>query len=187
MRNILKKSGFTLMEVLIALAIVGLVASMTIPTFVANSQQQALRATQRATVTDVENAMTTMLVAEEAPDLLATNFYASLAGATKGASGTSLGNHLKIVKTTTSKTDIYKAPRTAPVAANVDEEGNDISVDCLYQLKNGAVLLIKENYVNDDIGTLWIDANGTDLPNRIGVDTEEYTIHIDGTLERVEE
>ena len=37
----MKKLGFTLMEILMALAIVGVVAALTIPSFVANSQTQA--------------------------------------------------------------------------------------------------------------------------------------------------
>jgi prepilin-type N-terminal cleavage/methylation domain-containing protein len=65
----MKKSGFTLGEVLIALAIVGVVASITIPTFTSNNQKRANEAKLITAVNAIENAFTTMLAKEVAVDL----------------------------------------------------------------------------------------------------------------------
>lgn len=71
----MKKRGFTLAEVMVALALIGVVASLTIPTFVGSSRNKANAAKLATVVSAVENAFTTMMVAEAQPNLAGTDFY----------------------------------------------------------------------------------------------------------------
>lgn len=61
----MKKYGFTLAEVLIALGIIGVVASLTAPTFVSNIRNTANASRLSATVSTLENAFTTMIAKED--------------------------------------------------------------------------------------------------------------------------
>ena len=64
----MKKLGLTLAEILIVLGIAGVVASVTLPTFISNNQNK-LNATKLAsTIQTFENAFTTMMSIEAAED-----------------------------------------------------------------------------------------------------------------------
>ena len=65
----MKKLGFTLAEVLIALAIVGVVAAITLPTLTSSTKKETNAAKVQVAVSDLENAFTTMLAQEAAVDL----------------------------------------------------------------------------------------------------------------------
>lgn len=62
----MKKLGFTLAEILISLAIVGIVAAICIPTLGTNARKQANFATLKTTVSDFENAFSAVLIAHGA-------------------------------------------------------------------------------------------------------------------------
>lgn len=61
----MRKYGFTLAEVLIALGIIGIIASLTAPTFISNIQNQTNASRLSATVSTLENAFTTMIAQED--------------------------------------------------------------------------------------------------------------------------
>ncbi len=64
----MKKLGLTLAEILIVLGIAGVVASVTLPTFISNNQNK-LNATKLAsTLATLENAITSMMAAEGEED-----------------------------------------------------------------------------------------------------------------------
>lgn len=71
----MKKYGFTLAEVLIALGIIGVISSLTAPTFIANIQNSSNAARLSATVSTLENAFTTMIAKEEADTLFETEAW----------------------------------------------------------------------------------------------------------------
>ena len=172
----MKKLGFTLMEILMALAIVGVVAALTIPSFVANSQTQAREAIFAATVSDVENALTTMIVIEEANDLMETRFYDSLnTSATADDTADILGNHLKLADATETLSVSEYTGEKKPLA-----EGN-----YQFTLKTGAFFIVKlaVDEDNEKFADAWIDVNGQDLPNNMNIDIRKYNLMLDGSLE----
>jgi prepilin-type N-terminal cleavage/methylation domain-containing protein len=65
----MKKNGFTLAEVLIALGLVGILSAMTVPTLVKNNQNQILSNSLSTAVSDFENAMTAMITRENVSNL----------------------------------------------------------------------------------------------------------------------
>ncbi|MCM1003730.1 MAG: prepilin-type N-terminal cleavage/methylation domain-containing protein [Candidatus Gastranaerophilales bacterium] len=68
----MKKYGFTLAEVLIALGIIGVISSLTAPTFIASIQNSSNAARLAAAVSTLENGFTTMIAKEgvDSEDLL---------------------------------------------------------------------------------------------------------------------
>ena len=88
----MKKLGFTLAEVLIALAIVGVVAAITLPTLTSSTKKETNAAKVQVAVSDLENAFTTMLAQEAAVDLEET----SLAETDKMIDN--LSNYIKLTK-----------------------------------------------------------------------------------------
>ena len=82
-----KKAAFTLAEVLITLAIIGVVAAMTIPTLIANYQERAWNTSAEVFVRKLEEALKTM------------NTQQSLAGYSNTADFVAaLGKHFKITR-----------------------------------------------------------------------------------------
>ena len=68
------KRGFSLAELLITIGIIGIVASLTIPTLVSNNRNKANASKLASLVSTIENAFTTMMSVEGVPTLSETNF-----------------------------------------------------------------------------------------------------------------
>ena len=64
----MKKLGFTLTEVLITLAIVGVISALTIPTVISENKKQANVAKLATTMSAIENAFTSMIIKEASID-----------------------------------------------------------------------------------------------------------------------
>ncbi len=71
----MKKRGFTLAEILITLGIVGVVAALTAPALVMSSRNEANAAKLSVTVSNLENAFTSMLVKENVDSLFSTSAW----------------------------------------------------------------------------------------------------------------
>ena len=71
----MKKFGYTLQELLLAMAIIGVVAALTIPMISRGSHNQAFASKLAAIVADFENGLSTMIVREVAEDLTETEWY----------------------------------------------------------------------------------------------------------------
>ena len=74
----MKKSGFTLAEVLITLGIVGVVAALTAPALVMSSRNQANAARLSVVVSNLENAFTNAIAQEGASNLYGTRMWAAV-------------------------------------------------------------------------------------------------------------
>lgn len=75
----MKKSGFTIAEALITLAIIGVVAALVIPTIVSNYRKQVYVTTLSKAVSDFETAMSVMIMKEGKNTLFQTNALSSIA------------------------------------------------------------------------------------------------------------
>ncbi len=71
----MKKYGFTLAEVLIALGIIGVISSLTAPTFIASIQNSSNAARLAAAVSTLENGFTTMIAKEGVDNLFETDAW----------------------------------------------------------------------------------------------------------------
>ncbi len=91
----MKKYGFTLAEVLIALGIIGVVASLTAPTFVSNIQNSTNASRLSSTVSTLENAFTTMIVKEDVDDIFETTAWRTSQNSRRAFAG-EIGDFLAI-------------------------------------------------------------------------------------------
>ena len=165
----MKKRGFTLAEVLIAMGLVGVIAAMTIPTFVTSSRQQANDAKVASTISDLENVFGNMIVTEDVDLYTETAFYEDLTEAT-------LSKYLKLNGSATAFSSFYSS-EGSPFKNGTD--ALTITPKNIFQVKNGALLIFES-------GTdLYIDVNGATLPNGFNKDLYKYKITENGFIERV--
>lgn len=176
----MKKRGFTLAEVMVALALIGVIASLTIPTFIANSKNRANATKLATTISAVENAFTSMIATEAVNDLTETDFGTSKSEA-------NLGKYLKLDGSETTLTSYYG---TDSPFMTLKRAGSQPSVTRIFQAKSGALLIYHDSNVNapndnshpGSIGHLAIDVNGTANPNVWGRDVFYFRVGYDGIL-----
>ena len=142
-----KKAAFTLAEVLITLAIIGIVAAMTIPTLIANYQERAWNTSAQVFERKLEEALKTM------------NTQQSLAGYSNTADFVAaLGKHFKITRVCNSNeiTSCFSDKinwKIIDISNNTESETINIST-----IKTAADLG-QENWNTEAIGVQF--ANGT--------------------------
>lgn len=189
----MKKSGFTLAEILIALAIVGVIAALTIPSVVSSNKNQANATKLATTISALENAFTSMIVTETVNDLTETEFAANPSAAT-------LGKYLKI-NTSNMNNSLqiygYDAKYNGGSFSTLSGGSTSIPMNISFQLKNGAIIMyndqsdvqLNETIVKNMGGTVTgrqgyvvIDVNGKELPNTWGRDAFGFMLGIDGLL-----
>ena len=188
----MRKFGFTLAEVLITLAIVGVTAALTIPTVVSDNKNKANAAKLSTTMSELENAFTSMIATETVNDLSETEFGINPSAAT-------LGKYLKI---NSSAANLEPFGYTDESDQGGDfktlTSGNQgISCRMAFQLKNGAVMCYGNpaqtgsseattknmgGALYDAQGSITIDVNGKELPNIWGRDVFAFLLGTDGLL-----
>lgn len=182
----MKKRGFTLAEVLIAMALIGVISALTLPTFISNSRNRANAAKLSSTVNSVETAFQTMMASQAEDDFSQTSFG-------QNRDDASLGEFLKLNGDADSLQDIgyNDMPFT-----QISNEGFNPGVSQVFITKNGAVLVLNVSPQNLDadtvrrlggsvtssMGELFIDVNGSALPNKVGRDVFCFRIGDDGML-----
>ena len=169
----MKKTGFTLAEVLISLAIVGVVSAIAIPTFVSNTQAQSNVAKLSTVASALENALTTMIASEAAIDLTDTTFGKNYSEESLSTALDELSKFLKFSESEGHGGNTAYGGITAPK----------------WKLtKSGAYLGFEttagsdENATANSIGRILIDVNGRTKPNKEGKDIFAYAIGEDGIL-----
>ena len=195
----MKKFGFTLAEVLITLGIVGVIAAMTIPTFVTNAQNKANAARLSSTISNLENAFGIMMVQEGANTFDETEFYEEfVTSPTSGKTMAKLDQYLKI-NGSGSFADYYEGTSINSIVkeiGNSDLNINHGSSDILYQTKNGAIIHFSKSIrtiteqkaeenglsINSAKLILQIDVNGAEKPNLNGRDFFLFMLGPDGKL-----
>lgn len=185
------KRGFSLAELLITLGIIGIVASLTIPTLVSNNRNRANASKLASLVSTIENAFTTMMSSEAVSSFDETAFG-------RNGNPVDLARYLKIAGYDTNYIKYYgeeKPFRTIGSKTKTAPPG----CTNIFQTKNGALLthiksftknvnatdaIIESNgsSVYNGLGYLIIDVNGTANPNVWGRDLFYFMIGDDGCL-----
>ena len=169
----MKKRGFTLAEVLITLSIVGVVAALTIPTFVANTRNKANASKLSTVITAVENAYTTMMADEGVSDLTETTYYINISESKITDAMTELS---KFIKISSSKTDEKKCICITKNGAELEFEFKD-SEASETDAKNAGFASLAS------IGTLLINVdNKSPLSNKDGRIKFKFHIGTNGLL-----
>lgn len=192
----MKKLGFTVSEVMVALSMIGIIAALTIPTFITESRARANAAKLGPTISAVENAFTSMMATEMRDNLKDTQWGIAAANNDIANSTNLLGNYLRLAGGTDNITDFYDNANPFLTIDRVAWAEFPDNWDYIYNTKSGALMFFRyDNDVQDEatvatlggslnekIGTLIIDVNGRLNPNQYGRDVFHFTIGSNGVL-----
>ena len=196
----MKKNGFTVAEILVTLAIVGVVAALTIPALVTNQRRQVYASTLATAVANFETAMTTIILQEGVDDLLDTeawdavsnNLDATTSDASIRSFVYNIGKHIPF----SGYNKTQKAYRVLENNGNennyescvsfIAKNGIEYQINIPNVSKNEAkseqvVLASGSNYVNR-AAIVNIDVNGNGAPNILGRDFFRFELGVDGRL-----
>lgn len=182
----MKKSGFTIAETLIVLAVIGIIAMLTMPTYIANQRKKMYAKTLQVAVVNFQTAMTNLISKEGVDDLLETTawkkdekiFVANIGKVLgvlsfdKNASSylplAGTGDKINIADTiniTTKNGVEYK------INKNIEEN----------KKSEQETLMNNLNYTNK-AATVYIDINGKVSPNIVGRDLFKFDLAVNGLL-----
>jgi prepilin-type N-terminal cleavage/methylation domain-containing protein len=153
----MKKNGFTLAEVLVVLGVIGVVAALTLPTLMSNTQESQVGPKLAKAVSMFEQANESLLAQYDVDALGDTGLMTSTS-----AYGSELSNYLKIVNDSGS-TYLSKDGMSYTLTISSNTAGNDTPH-------------------KQKIGSVVIDINGNDSPNTSGGDKFDFTWWNDGSL-----
>jgi prepilin-type N-terminal cleavage/methylation domain-containing protein len=183
--------AFTLAEVLITLGIIGVVASLTIPTLMQNQQEQATVVAVKKAYTELSQAYTMAVKDNGTPDNWGLDAYKTKAGGENILKV--LSQYLNLSKNCLSGTgcapDVtYKAyPGADWINVNSDDTFSKAS------LSDGSLLIIQSygdclsSYgptlsLGHVCGSLRVDINGNKQPNQMGVDLFGFYLTLYGIV-----
>ena len=201
----MRRRGFTIAEVLVTITIVGIVAAMTIPTLVASYQKKVWATTLSVSVSNLEKAMTTMIVKEGVRDLFRTKAWLDSentidAGVDPGEKSSFfhlLNKSFVVTEVYGPAYEFYSAgdPKgyngVGPVIFSNAEIGFLSTNKAVYFAtfyKNPPKYLTEEESVNLNLnlrakaGNVIIDVNGKTKPNKFGYDLFAFVLGQDGKL-----
>ncbi len=173
----MKKNAFTLAEVLITLAIVGVVAAVSLPTLNTNVQKQGLSSqiakfynqyTKAIEMYKVDNELDELPNSFDADAFVRRYFKVTQKCERQGNSGN---------PTAECFADSYRA-----INGNASYLGSDIysTVGTAYMLADGAVMSLR-----NDGRVVTFDVNGRKGPNINGYDLQTFTVYDDGSIDDV--
>ena len=159
----MKKAGFTLAEVLITLGIVGVIAAITLPPLMSDTNAAQIGPKLGKAVTTFEQANINLLNAYSADSLKDTGLMSSMADYR-----TELGNYLKL-----SAQSNYTATGTS----NTCKPAGSFGAGTKFITKDGLVYSVNYEETSSGkvphkqkIGAVYVDTNGASKPNILGVD-----------------
>ena len=187
-----KKSGFTLAEVLITMAIIGVVAALTSPALVGSFQKSKVGPSLRRFVTNLENANEHIMADTDAIRLsdVATSNQEYLEALSKYLNGATQKKNdsneiMKLSDLTLSAKNYSGKADGAPIgdALIYTFNGDDAFAVNFYEADIRTTNRAKANNrgaYKGDIGTVYYDLNGFNTkPNRLGKDI--FVFHLDDT------
>lgn len=202
----MKKFGFTLAEILIALAIVGVIAAISIPTMVMESNKKVWANSLAVAVSNFENATTTYIITEGKSSIYEIKDFSSVQNIKalflKELSKTKIQLTLWNDSSTGIKQYYSKNPMKSLqpkknesilsfVASQMD---STMTTAPVWESKNGvaySLFSVKQYSQNEDfedlkmshpVGVIMIDVTGQKGPNRLGRDIFFFVLNQDGYL-----
>ena len=185
------KKAFTLAEVLITLAIIGVVAAMTIPTLISDYQKKEYVARLQKAHSVLINGFKLMLATEGVDTIRQSNFAKEL----ETSDGSSVTNESLLLSIQNNLTKYFKITDACYgleenacsfysaeyKALNGGEMGKLISAT-YFSLTDGATyVLMPFIYTQSFASYMYIDVNGTAGPNKLGRDLFMYYLVDVGT------
>ena len=183
-------AAFTLAEVLITLAIIGVVATMTLPTLIQNHQKRSLEVATQKFYSTMSQAIRQYMADQGSDDLRNTPIVID-------------GDNWETDKVRAQKEvdEFFKKYLKAQICENgcfaknyktqkdevsyaVGTETQDQDITGRYLLPDGMVVELSGNLGFTDFpGTIHVDVNGQKGPNKIGYDLWSMSVFYDGTLD----
>lgn len=194
MTKIKKAFGFTLAEVLITLAVIGVVAAMTIPTMVANYQKTQYVTQLKKSYTVIQQALKQIMASEGVTQFDQTGLFDGTDyqnAARNDKIDEIIRTNFKVVKSCKNGDD---SCQVAYKFINQGSGGNDFGSNyykfyttdgTLFGLNLGTSCppnLLKTTKIKAVCGYVKVDINGVKNPNTMGRDFFEFLIGHDGTL-----
>jgi len=176
-----KFKGFTLTEVLVTLAIIGVVSALTVPTLMNTYQKKAYVTTLQKTTAEISSAASLLMTDEGKLKVTGTSLYHG--GTTqKDTAGKFLRDFFKVVTdcgsaATPCFASSYSSISGSGTAAVVCTDGYAVT------LANGAAVCMKVPVNTVNPVTVFVDTNGTKGPNIAGRDFFMFYLYYDGSVD----
>lgn len=186
----MKKTAFTLAEVLITLGIIGIVAAMTMPSLIANYQKQVLVTQLRKSMSVLEQGFQKMLADDGVDSLADTSVWAIAiddSNPTGDCFAMDYGSKPACAKFSDEWkkyfqiVDINKTPEYKYYWLN-SKNYDDMSTDYIFKFNDG--MWVRFDYLSgmSNVGILYIDVNGSKRPNMYGRDIFDFDLSKEGKL-----
>ena len=169
----IKKSAFTLAEVLITLGIIGVVAALTLPTLIQNHQKQVYVTGLKKAYSNIQNAFSKAMLDEGITDWKQSECYSS---SNYEACLNNLKKQFKIVSTT---------PMEGPTPGGSIWGYNNVLAD--FTTSDGVMYKLYDEWVTDFgcmtgfpvLKYFFVDVNGLKGPNQFGRDKFVFEVDYD--------
>ena len=194
----MKKNGFTLAEVLIALGLVGVLSAMAVPTLVKNNQNQIFANSLSAAVSGFENTMTSMIVRENVTNLHETPAWEDIGDF--DAFVENLSEVMNLEESNSNSNDYYGGNINILNSANTQQSSTVFGGDAFTLVTTKGIVyhirpISSENQNRTDFQAIssgvnitriaawvFIDVNGNERPNRTGRDIFGFILGNDGIM-----
>ena len=203
----MKKNGFTLVEIILALTVVGVVAALAIPPLVSNYRKQSYSSVLSNAISTFETAMGANMLKEGVDDLLDTEAWKGIKSSTiytlKNLSTTKdeeINTFMGNLGKSLALSNFNKTKLAYKKLASGSYSSTDLNDAVRFIAKNGVEYLIyisdvkkskaksesdafsnNVNYTNK-AAVVYIDVNGAKLPNILGRDLFKFDLGTDGKL-----
>ena len=189
----MNKKGFTLVEVLITLSIVGIISALTIPSLILNIQKKYWANALSVKISDFENAIKNMMIEENTNDMFDTVFYDFT------ATSEAFLEKIKCLESFDKPGGRLQDYYDGKLFKINKEKAWLVETPASYNLKNGGKIYFTVNHdtpyykhsEEDSLkkGTfrsnpidIFIDVNGKALPNTLGRDIFCFVVDENGKL-----
>lgn len=189
------KKGFTLAEILITLGIIGVVAALTMPALVTNSQRNTAGAALSKAFNTISNANEMMLVKNEA------NTLREIATPDGSSTGLDIDEYIEQLKNYAKIRSVNSIPTYTKYSGEAYISGSSDSADPIrggyeaFRSSDGMLYIIRNDTVKvafpgrtvswaagDSLASLHIDTNGSAGPNVLGKDLFQFYILNSGEI-----
>lgn len=182
-----RKFGFTLAEVLITLAIIGMVAALTIPTLVANYQKRQFVVQLQKTYATIANAAK-MVMADEQVDNLNNTYlrepdeYDDYNEMYENSVGKFLKTYFKVVKTCNIDDSSCYAESYKSQDDTIEGQFIGTYTDRYCGVLSSGTVICMAPFTEENPITFSIDVNGKTGPNIMGRDAFQFAMNYRGEL-----